>query len=190
MSPAIPSGNTETTTTTMSKQQQQPKLLHPLLNDIPQQIRFALQGTISNVIFMAAYNYAISIFHTTYEAATIYALVYLAFIPISHLLSVLIVFGWPNDYLKSLLSNCPIGLAAIPLGSACTAYLDNIEFNSKVESILSSLTTGAVVQDEDSDTSEFYSSLVVMAVTGIFTYVASVYVNSSPSTIKDDKKEL
>jgi len=96
------------------------KLIHPLLNKIPLQFRFGFNGVLSNLLFMLVYNYAVEYFDKIYTPSTIYSVVYLFFIPLSHLMVSLLVFGWPERYLKSLMSNFPIGLTAIAMGSALT----------------------------------------------------------------------
>ena len=50
-----------------------------------------------------------------YPASTIYAVFYLNYIPVGHALQCLFVFGWPNDYVLSLMSNAPIGLAVMTI---------------------------------------------------------------------------
>jgi hypothetical protein len=52
-----------------------------------------------------------------YSASTIYAVFHLSYIPVGHALQCLLVFGWPNDYVLSLMSNAPIGLAAMAIGT-------------------------------------------------------------------------
>ena len=78
---------------------------------------------------MILYNGAVSLFIQKTSATTIYSIVYLIFIPISHFMTILLVFGWPDHYLHSLASNLPIGLTAIGIGSMLTSYLDLIKFN-------------------------------------------------------------
>ena len=123
-------------------------------------------------------------------ASTIYALVYFLFIPISHAFSSLVVFGWPKEYVKSLLSNFPIGLSAILIGSAFTAYLDRIRFEFIADDFVREYMTNKphVETDDFEEVGEFYSSLVVMMITGIWTYVISAMVNSQTS--EAHKKEL
>jgi hypothetical protein len=188
MSPvAVPTGHHDSSTQEAPTASSKPQLIHPLLESIPQEIRFSLLGVINNVLFMVAYNTAIHLFHKQFEAATIYAVVYFFFIPVGHLMSLLLVFGWPENYTKSLVSNYPIGLSAIALGSGCTAYFDKINFNTQVEDIVSSITGWPQDSEEGS---EFYSSLAVTAITGIYSYLASVYVNSPTKAASNDKKEL
>jgi hypothetical protein len=156
------------------------------------QMRFGMAGLLSNAIFMVLYNGAVVRFDELYAASTIYSLVYFCFIPISHALTSLLVFGWPTHYLSSLLNNYPIGLTAIALGAACTAYFDKIGFNESVEDFIRD-TMGLQVRTDADEKGEFYSSLVVMVITSIWSYVLSVAVNA-PSDDKHKtlplKKEL
>ena len=157
---------------------------------IPMQVRFGLAGTLSNVLFMVGYNLAIHHLDKYIAASTIYALVYFFFIPVSHALCSLLVFGWPKEYFRSLLSNLPIGLSAIVIGAACTAYLDRIRFESLADDFVRLRLTNKphVETDDIEELGEFYSSLVVMAITGVWTYVISVMVNSASS--ESHEKEL
>ena len=139
---------------------------------------------------MIAYNSAIPHLEQYIAASSIYALVYFLFIPVSHAVCSLVVFGWPKDYVKSLLSNFPIGLSAILIGSAFTAYLDRIRFEYIADDFVREHITNKphVETDDIEEVGEFYSSLVVMVITGIWTYVISVMVNSRTSD--PHKKEL
>lgn len=183
-------------------------------------IRFGFNGFLSNVIFMVAYNAAIANFESIANPSTIYSVVYLIFIPVSHACISLLVFGWPNRYLPSLMSNFPIGITAIALGAALTAYLDQVQFDERVVEFLKQdwssyfsssagdatdggssdriaaalagerhLASSASADGTDSDgIGEFYSSLLVLFVTGIWTFILSVFVNSPAEPT--DKKEL
>mmetsp|Transcript_5821 Transcript_5821/g.9670 ORF Transcript_5821/g.9670 Transcript_5821/m.9670 type:complete len:239 (-) Transcript_5821:151-867(-) len=166
-------------------------LCHPALLKVPMQVRFGLAGTISNVIFMIGYNTAVPRFDHLMAASTIYAIVYLLFIPIIHALNSLVVFGWPTEYLKSLISNFPIGLSAIVIGATFTAYLDRIRFEVWADDFVRlHITQNPHVETDDvEDLGEFYSSLVVMTITGVWSYVISVMVNS-PSSSEPHRKEL
>eukprot|EP00535_Pseudo-nitzschia_heimii_P002584 CAMPEP_0197176982 /NCGR_PEP_ID=MMETSP1423-20130617/2746_1 /TAXON_ID=476441 /ORGANISM="Pseudo-nitzschia heimii, Strain UNC1101" /LENGTH=269 /DNA_ID=CAMNT_0042626451 /DNA_START=181 /DNA_END=990 /DNA_ORIENTATION=- len=193
----------------IQKSPPKPRLLHPILHRVPMHLRFGLNGFLSNVLFMVAYNQAVVTFEKSVSSSTLYATVYLIFIPISHAIISLLVFGWPEHYVRSLMSNAPVGLTAIVLGAALTAYLDEIEFNVWVAdaamqyrnmlgyTIDSAGTAGGKpttmqtppVQNEASrGGGEFYSSLFVLIVTGIWTFVLSVMVNAPAESL--EKKEL
>lgn len=185
---AVPKGNE---LSPKKSKGEKPKLLHPILHQIPLEIRFGIQGVLSNAIFMILYNGAIELFHGKFEAATIYAVIYFFYIPIGHFLSSVLVFGWPKAYVSNLLSNYPVGLTAIVLGSACTAYLDKIDFNEKAERFVKNIVGRSNDSTEEDSDGEFYSSLVVLAITGVYSYLASSYVNKQPSnTGSTAKKEL
>jgi hypothetical protein len=145
---------------------------------------------------MVVYNYAVVMFEKHAAITTIYSIVYLVFIPLGHLFVSLLVFGWPERYVASLLSNFPIGLSAILIGGLLTAYLDSIHFSSQVDDLVRDyftfskmpprLTADGTASDEDE--SQFWSSLLVLFVTSLWTYVLSIYINSIPT--KSEKKEL
>lgn len=127
----------------------------------------------------------------TYPASTVYMVVYLLFIPITHALVSLLVFGWPTNYVTSLMSNVPIGLSGMALGTALTSYLDKISFNEKVEDFIRE----HIPEWEDSATDEdekgeLYSSILVLIVTSVWGYTLSVAVNSKKPEEAKEKKEL
>lgn len=132
---------------------------------------------------MMAYNWSIE---NVPEVAppTMYSVVYLIFIPIGHAMVSLLVFGWPEKYCPSLMSNFPIGLTAIGIGGGLTAWLDSVDFNERTANYLRLHFSNMPAGDEG----EFYSSIVVLVVTSLWTYVLSIYVNSPPE--KSEKKEL
>lgn len=175
--------------TTPSKKQP-PRLLHPQLHKVPMHIRFGINGFVSNVGFMVAYNMAVAQFQEKADPSTIYSIVYLIFIPVGHALISLLVFGWPERYLPSLMSNAPIGITAIALGATLTAYLDQISFNMIVVDLIakgwSSLGYESAPTPQ-AEKSEFYSSLLVLLITGVWTFVLSVVINSPSET--SEKKE-
>jgi hypothetical protein len=140
----------------------------------------------------------------TLSPSAIYSILYLIFIPISHAMACIFVFGWPERYLPSLLSNCPIGLCAMILGATLTAYLNSIQFNEMVveyleewaEYIRNNFTFHEMPRrgedqpngNGNGDEGQFYTSLAVLFVTNLWTYLSSLYVNSTPQ--KSEKKEL
>ena len=152
-------------------------------------MRFSLSGCVNTSIFMISHWIATSIFKDVYPASTIYAFTYLLFIPVGHAVTSLFVFGWPSPYLPSLLSNVPIGLSTIAIGSFSTSYLQNIEFDIIMSNIMKYYFYMDNGNDEE-DGGSFYSSIMVQVITGIWGYVLSVYVNSPSSKVKGNKKEL
>ncbi len=170
--------------------------IHRSLHSISQSIRFLINGVIGQVIFMTGYNLSASTFEPMgYPASTIYAVFYLCYIPVGHALQCLFVFGWPNDYAPSLMSNAPIGLTAMAIGTMLTGFLSKVKFNARAEDWISS-TFGMDPKDDVDEGGEFYSSLVVMVATGVWGYVLSLYVNATKPEIKqfecekDPAKEL
>lgn len=160
------------------------------LHKVPMHIRFGLNGFISNVGFMVAYNMAVVQFEAMAPASTIYSVVYLIFIPVSHALISLLVFGWPERYFPSLMSNAPIGLTAIALGAMLTAYLDRTGFNKLAVDFISETWVSLGYASEpkpEEEKGEFYSSLVVLIITGVWTFVLSVVINS-PTEVSEKKE--
>ena len=174
------------------QQHKEPQLIHPILLKIPLQFRFGCTGMISNLLFMIIYNMAVTHI-SSIQASIIYAVVYFFFIPASHLMVSLFVFGWPAKYWASLLSNFPIGLTAMALGGILTYYLDQAGFNAFMGEYIRDSFTFTTMPKRDAregdEEGEFWNSILVTLVTGVWTYVLSVYVNS-PAPAKSHKKEL
>lgn len=178
--------------TDTAQKKQPPRLLHPILHHVPMHIRFGLNGFLSNAAFMVAYNSAVVQFEGVAPSSTIYSVVYLIFIPVSHALISLLVFGWPERYIASLVSNAPIGLTAIALGALLTAYLEQMDFNKlAAETVAQNWAYMGYEVDkralEKESKGEFYSSLFVLLITGVWTFVLSVLINSPAET--SEKKE-
>mmetsp|Transcript_37766 Transcript_37766/g.58487 ORF Transcript_37766/g.58487 Transcript_37766/m.58487 type:complete len:223 (+) Transcript_37766:39-707(+) len=168
-----------------------PRLLHPFLHNVPMHVRFGINGFLNNVLFMVAYNTAVVQFDGLAPPSTIYSIVYLIFIPVGHACISLLVFGWPERYVPSLMSNAPVGLTAIAIGAALTGYLDRMEFNGYVVNLVAqnwNYLGYAVTPTPEEEKGEFYSSLVVLVITGIWTFVLSVVINS-PSEPSDKKEQ-
>ena len=137
---------------------------------------------------MTCYNLLVSTFEPMgHPASKIYAIFYTMYIPVGHALTSLFVFGWPTKYLPSLLANAPIGLTAMALGTALTGFLSKVEFNAYAEDLISSVLgmENASAEDEEG---EFYSSLVVMVATGLWSVVLSFVVNSEKKTDVKEKE--
>lgn len=149
---------------------------------------------------MFIYNWGVLLLEkTSIPVTTIYAVVYLFYIPLNHFLVSILVFGWPEHYLGSLMNNFPIGLTAIALGSLLTGYLDRVRFSQMIDDfVFENLTFSKMpplnTVDDDAAAgphavqSEFWSSLAVLFVTSVWTYILSIFVNQSPT--KSEKKEL
>jgi hypothetical protein len=156
------------------------------------QFRFGCNGILSNVLFMLSYNWAVGYFEKfKVPPTTVYLVLYFIFIPIGHAMASVLVFGWPEKkYVSSLVSNFPIGLTAMAIGGALTAHLDRIDFNEIIEEWIRDNFTFSHMppRNATAEKSEFYSSIVVLVVTSIWTYVLSVYINTPKA--KSEKKEL
>ena len=89
------------------------------------------------------------------------------------------------------MSNAPIGLTAMAIGTMLTGFLSKIQFQALAEDWLSAV-FGAPEHDHSEEEGEFYSSLVVMGVTSVWSYVLSQIVNAEKpeKEKKDPAKEL
>ena len=99
-----------------------------VLHDVPQTVRFAIAGFLCNFGFLGGFNLAVNHLDKYYAASTIYSIYYVFFIPVGHAINSLIVFGWPKPYLPSLLSNAPIGLTAMMLGTFFTGTYNTTKY--------------------------------------------------------------
>eukprot|EP00549_Striatella_unipunctata_P026258 CAMPEP_0118701950 /NCGR_PEP_ID=MMETSP0800-20121206/17578_1 /TAXON_ID=210618 ORGANISM="Striatella unipunctata, Strain CCMP2910" /NCGR_SAMPLE_ID=MMETSP0800 /ASSEMBLY_ACC=CAM_ASM_000638 /LENGTH=99 /DNA_ID=CAMNT_0006603013 /DNA_START=168 /DNA_END=467 /DNA_ORIENTATION=- len=97
-----------------------------------------------------------------------------------------IVFGWPDNYVASLTSNLPVGLTSLALGAFTTSTLDTLKFDFHVNSYL-----GYIVEkiEDAEEEGGFWVSIAVMAITGVFSYVALNLVNKKEDA-DEKKKEL
>lgn len=89
------------------------------------------------------------------------------------------------------MSNTPIGITAIVLGAVLTEYLDEMKFNkSAVDTIAQNWAYFGyeVEPTSEEEKGEFYSSLLVLFVTGLWTFFLSIFVNSASEATH--KKEL
>uniref|UniRef100_A0A6U4E444 Uncharacterized protein n=1 Tax=Minutocellus polymorphus TaxID=265543 RepID=A0A6U4E444_9STRA len=169
------------------------RLLHESLNKIPQGPRFGISGALCNVIFIAGFNACVEAFESPdMPASRIYSLFYCAYIPVGHAINSLLVFGWPEKYLPSLMSNAPIGLTAMMLGTILTGYFDRINFEHIADQFLINnfYWAGFTEPEPDEERSEFYSSIMVMIITGVWSYLLSMWVNAAPAKKKLEGKEL
>ena len=92
------------------------------------------------------------------------------------------------------MSNAPIGVTAMMLGTFLTGYLDRTGFEKFADDFIADqkLAILGIPRDDEEELAEFYSSLVVLIITGLWSYALSMYVNAAPSKGKGDpsKKEL
>jgi hypothetical protein len=155
---------------------------------IPHSVRFLIAGAINNILFIVVLGMASTALEEKYAASTIYSVISVAMIPVGHASTCLLVFGWPSPYLTSLLSIAPIGFIGTALGTATTGALDKIHFDRKVYDQLSMWFPLIVTMKKDEHIPNTYSSLLVLAIVGIFSYVASNLVMGG-GTKKVTKKE-
>lgn len=160
------------------------QLFHPSLREIPLPFRFAISGIIGNGIFMAVYNLSLNAFRHMVGASIIFGIVQFGCIILNHFLNIGIVFGWPEQYTSSLMSNMPVGLSALCLGAVTTSLMETIELDAKVNAMLGY---------ESIEESGFWGSIAVMVVTGVFSYLALNFVNAPVKGTDDEvdtKKDL
>lgn len=150
------------------------QLLHPSLDTIPLGLRFLLSGVVGNVCFMVAYNTAIKAFRHVVDVSVIYGIVQFLCIILNHFLNISLVFGWPPNYLKSLLANMPVGLSSLLLGAVMTSWLDRANFDQFL---------GKMLFESFDENSGFFTAIAIMVVTGVYNFVLLNLVNkSSPSS--------
>ena len=138
---------------------------------------------------MTTYNLLVNTFEPMgHPASKIYAIFYTLYIPVGHALTSLFVFGWPEKYLPNLMANAPIGLTAMAIGTALTGFLSKIGFNSMAEDMISSVLGQEKASSSGEEEGEFYSSLVVMVATGLWSVVLSFVVNSDKKTDVKEKE--
>ena len=125
-------------------------------------------------------------FKEIYSASTIYTFVNLFCIPIGHAVSSLLVFGWPQKYFQNLCLNAPISIVGTVVGSLCTEFFDRMEFDAACYKVM----MGLNVMKEAKEGSNMFSSVLVMIITGLWSYVLSNIVNSTPKEKTKHDKEL
>jgi hypothetical protein len=155
------------------------------LHKIPQPIRFQIAGAINTLGFLLSSFVFNKFFHERYHASTLYLLSSIAYFPIGHANTSLMVFGWPSPYLPNLLMNMPIGFGGIAIGTLCTGILDRLEFDDFMRGVLSGLRLMTFEKDDDGN---MFSSLLVMIITGVWGYVLSTMVNGKKTPKKKTDK--
>jgi len=113
---------------------------------------------------------AIFAFEATYDKVTIYAGVSACFTPLSHLINVLLVFGWPANYISSLASMIPLQISNVIIGSLATKTLEHVNFDDKASVFFERLNI----------TNSFdMSSLVIMVITGVWNTALTTFMMSA-----------
>lgn len=160
----------------------QSRLFHPFLENVPLPIRFVISGVTGNAIFLIVYNMALSALKSAYDAGVIFSVVQFGCIVLNHFLNVGIVFGWPENYLSSLLSNMPVGLTSLALGAWLAGSLERNQFDFQVK-----LALGLLQEGEEEAAGGLLSSIAVMSVTGVYNYVVLNIINKPGEDRKDEK---
>ena len=159
------------------------RLFHPLLEDIPLPIRFVISGVTGNAIFLMVYNMALSALKEFYDAGIIFSVVQFGCIILNHFLNVGIVFGWPDNYLTSLLSNMPVGLTSLALGAWLAGTLERNQFDFQIKFGL-----GLLAEGEEDLAGGLLASIAVMSVTGVYNYIVLNLINNPKSGNEEDEK--
>ena len=149
-------------------------------------MRFPLSGVLGNAIFLAAYNQTLQL--VDWPASTVFAVVQFGCIFVNHWLNISLVFGWPDNYVASLAANAPVGLSALGLGAWITSTLEAAAFDLWLAEQVPWLLDPA-----QQTVGGFWTSIVVMIATGLFSYVALTLVNAktpADDEAKKKKKEL
>jgi len=88
------------------------------------------------------------------------------------------------------MSNAPIGLTAMALGTILTGFLSRMGFDGMVEDLAASAFGKVDVDDsKGEEAGEFYASIVVTVVTSVWSYLLSQYVNAAPAQKVKEEKE-
>lgn len=158
------------------------------LHKLPQPLRFQISGFTNTTGFMSLLALGNYILKDSYPASKIYSMCSLAYMPIGHAVTSLVVFGWPKEYFKNLLMNFPIGVIGTTIGSYSTGFLVAMEFDAKVRNFLQSMNLVGDTDDGDEGNGQAYTNIAVLIITGIWGYVVSTMVNSQKPTKKHEKE--
>eukprot|EP00957_Ditylum_brightwellii_P066110 5014933-Ditylum_brightwellii.AAC.1 len=152
-------------------------------------IRFALSGLVGTIFFMGFYNWAYATFQSVASASQVFAVVQFLCIIVNHFLNVGIIFGWPSNYIGSLMSNMPVGLISLGLGAFSMDQMEKADFDGKMGDLLG-FGGSSIANDGGEEKGGIFSSIAVVAITGVFNYVALNIVNAPPPESKEPEKEL
>ena len=157
------------------------------LHDIPQTIRFPMAGVFNTILFLVFYSVSLTVFKN-HPPAKIYTVCNILMLPIGHANSSMLVFGWPEHYLPNLLMNAPIGLSATFIGTVCTGMLDKMNFDAMVNGLLKGIFMSESSENENDGDGQFFTSIFVMIITGIWSFILSNIVNAPKKEKKGDKE--
>uniref|UniRef100_A0A7S2DWY2 Uncharacterized protein n=1 Tax=Helicotheca tamesis TaxID=374047 RepID=A0A7S2DWY2_9STRA len=168
----------------------EPKLFHPALAQLPVPIRFMVSGLVGTIFFMGFYNRAYAAFQSVASASQVFAVVQFLCIIVNHFLNVGIIFGWPESYMKSLMSNMPVGIVSLGLGAFSMGQMEKMDFDAKMEELVG-FAGSSPGDDGEEEKGGLFSSIAVVIITGVFNYVVLNIINApSPTPSKEPKKEL
>mmetsp|Transcript_38475 Transcript_38475/g.42547 ORF Transcript_38475/g.42547 Transcript_38475/m.42547 type:complete len:164 (+) Transcript_38475:163-654(+) len=161
------------------------KLIHPIFEKVPLVIRFVLSGVVGNGCFMIAYNATYRVLQM--DASIVFAIVQFFCIILNHFLNVSLVFGYPENYTKSLLANMPVGLSSLAMGAFLASYLEKSGFDTDVHNFMHTLLKKEEEDIVDEEGGSFYTSIAVMLATGIYNFIVLNIINKPADK---EKKEL
>jgi hypothetical protein len=148
-------------------------------------MRFCMSGMFCNISKVVLYNGTVELLRGIATPARIYSVLEVGMMFLGHCLGCLIVFGWPDRYWTNFMTNTPVGILGMIIGTSLTAYLTNVHFNDRMIHWIKTDFTLLQVREEG----DVYTSLLVLTVTNIWTYVAANLVNR-PKYLKGFKDRL
>ena len=144
-------------------------------------MRFGLSGIICNILQTVIYSTAVQKLDGIVEPARIYSFLYMFMMFVGHGMGALLVFGWPDRYWPSFLSNAPIGIVGMLIGTTLTVFLTWIQYDTMIINLIKTYAPIVPVKEQG----DLYSSLLVMGVTNMWTFAAANYINKQqPSKAK------
>jgi hypothetical protein len=156
-----------------------------ILNHIPLHLRFGMSGIFCNITKVVLYNVTVELLRGIATPARIYSILDVLMMFVGHGMGCLIVFGWPDQYCTNFMNNTPVGIIGMIIGTSLTAYLTTVHFNDRmIDWIKTDFTILPVREDGD-----VYTSLVVLTVCNVWTFVAANVVNR-PKYLKAFKDRL
>jgi ABC-type lipoprotein release transport system permease subunit len=140
-----------------------------------------MSGVICNVLQTVIYSTAVQKLDGIVEPARIYSFLYMFMMFVGHGMGALLVFGWPkNRYWSSFLSNAPIGIIGMLIGTTLTVFLTWIRYDEMIINLIKTYAPIMPVKEHG----DLYSLLLVMGVTNMWTFAAANHVNKQPSKEK------
>lgn len=106
------------------------------LKSIPVRMRFGMSGIICNIMQTVIYSTAVQKLDGVAEPARIYSVLYMFMMFVGHGMGALLVFGWPERYWPSFLSNAPIGVIGMLIGTSLTVFLTWIQYDEMIINLI------------------------------------------------------